>query len=138
MMPQAANNNSGPWAALEDYCRSLVQAGNELYIYTGGAGQGGTGTNGGVTNTIAGGKVVVPSVTWKVILVIPNGSNDLDRIYKTTRTIAVMMPNSQTIVNNWQTYRVPVRKVEALTGYTFFTNVRPIVRPSLKYRTDTQ
>ncbi len=142
MMPQAPNNNQGVWADLEVYCRTLVSQGNELYIYAGGYGTGGTGSNGGVTNTIANGHVTVPALTWKVILVLPLGSNDLDRISKTTRTIAVIMPNNQTVgapgTGNWRNYRVAVRKIEDLTGYNFFTNVRPIVRPSLKLRTDTQ
>lgn len=142
MMPQAPNNNQGVWADLEVYCRTLASQGNELYIYAGGYGVGGTGSNGGVTNTIANGHVTVPALTWKVILVIPNGSNDLYRIGKTTRTIAVIMPNSQSVgtpgTGNWRNYRVPIRKVEALTGYNFFSNVRPMVRSILKLRTDTQ
>ncbi len=140
MMPQAANNNQGIWADLEVYSRTLINQGNELYIYAGGSGTGGTGVN-GFTNTIANGHVTVPAVTWKVIVVIPNGGNDLDRIGKTTRTIAVIMPNNQSVgapgTNNWKNYRVSVKKVEALTGYTFFTNVRPMVRGILKQRVDT-
>lgn len=140
MMPQASNNNQGVWADLEVYSRTLVSQGNELYIYAGGTGTGGTGTN-GFTNTIANGHVTVPSLTWKVILVLPNGGNDLDRVGKTTRTIAVIMPNNQTVgapgSGNWKNYRVSVNKVEALTGYSFFTNVRPIVRGVLKQRVDT-
>ena len=73
MMPQAGNNNQGPWADLETYCRDLVNQGNELYIYAGGTGVGGTGSMGGVTNTIANGHVTVPSKTWKVVLVLPAG-----------------------------------------------------------------
>lgn len=140
MMPQAANNNQGVWADLEVYSRTLVGQGNELYIYAGGSGTGGTGTN-GFTNTIANGRVTVPAFTWKVIVVLPNGGNDLDRITKTTRTIAVIIPNSQSVgapgTSNWKNYRVSVKKVEALTGYTFFTNVRPMIRGILKQRADT-
>lgn len=140
MMPQAPNNNQGPWEELESYCRTLVSQGNELYIIAGGAGQGGTGSNGGVTTTIANGKVTVPAVTWKVILVIPNGDNDLKRVDKLTRTIAVIMPNRQDIGLNtpWRNFRVNVKAVEALTGYDFFSNLRPQIRRIIKNRTDTQ
>jgi endonuclease G len=140
MMPQAGNNNQGPWADLETYCRDLVTQGYELYIYAGGTGIGGTGTNGGVTNTIANGHVTVPSKTWKVVLILPAGLNDLDRITKSTRTIAVIMPNQQSIGINtpWRNFRTNVKDVEALTGYNFFSNVRPIVRRILKLRKDTQ
>lgn len=139
MMPQAANNNQGPYANLEVYSRTLATSGNELYIVTGGAGIGGTGLN-GFTTTIANGHVTVPAYTWKVIVVLPNGTNDIDRINKNTRVIAVIMPNAQSIGINtpWQNFRVSVRQVEKLTGYNFFTNVRPQMRRLLKYRVDTQ
>jgi endonuclease G len=68
MMPQAANNNSGPWEKLGTYCRNLIKQGKELYIYAGGYGSQGTIDNGHIT---------VPSHTWKVILVLDNGDNDL-------------------------------------------------------------
>jgi endonuclease G len=124
MMPQSPDNNQGPWADLESYARTLVNAGNELHIVMGGAGQGGTGSNGGVTMTIAGGHVQVPAQTWKVILVQPQGTNDVARVTTSTRVIAVRMPNTQGIrTNNWQQYRVSVDEVEQLTGYDFFSNV---------------
>lgn len=137
IMPQAANNNQGPWEELETYCRTLAAQGNELYMFTGGAGQGGTGLNGPAT-TIAGGRVAVPAVTWKVILVLPVGTDDVNRVYKTTRTIAVIMPNHQSIGINtpWRNFRTSVKAVEALTGFSFFTNVRPQVRTIIKQRRD--
>jgi endonuclease G len=140
MMPQAPFNNQGPWEELESYCRTLVAQGNELYIIAGGAGIGGTGTNGGVTNTIANGHVTVPSVTWKVIIVLPVGENDVDRVYKTTRVIAVIMPNSNAIGINtpWRNFRTSVDRVEGLTGLNFFSNVRPMVQNLIERKIDTQ
>lgn len=138
MMPQAPDNNQGPWEELESYSRTLANAGNEMYIYAGGAGQGGTGSN-GAANTVASGHVVVPAFTWKVIVVLPNGDNDADRVGKTTRVIAVIMPNTQGIRNNnWQIYRTNVRQVERLTGLNFFTGIRPQMRFQLKNRIDQQ
>ncbi len=139
-IPQAPANNQGPYEQLESYCRTLASQGNELYIYTGPWGQGGSGSNGGTTQTVAAGNVVVPSQVWKVILVLPVGSNDLDRVGKTTRTIAVIMPNAQSIGINtpWQNFRVSVRRVEQMTGLNFFSTVRPIVRQFLKVRVDQQ
>ncbi len=140
MMPQAPDNNQGPWANLETYCRTLVSQGNELYIITGGSGTGGTGSNGGVTSTIAGGHVNVPSQTWKVILVLPAASgNDVSRVTTATRTIAVKMPNTQGIrANDWKTYRVSVDQIETLTGYDFFSNVPASVQSVIEARVDNQ
>lgn len=140
MMPQAPANNQGPWEELESYCRTLVNQGNELYIIAGGAGIGGSGSNGGITNTIAGGKVTVPAVTWKVIVVLPNSDNDLQRVDKTVRTIAVIMPNAQSIGINtpWRNFRVSIKAVEALTGFDFLSNVSRRRQLLLERRVDTR
>lgn len=139
-VPQAPANNQGPWEELETYLRTLVSQGNEIYIIAGGVGQGGSGSNGGITQTVANGRVVVPAATWKIALVLPAGANDLDRINKFTRVIAVNMPNSQSIGINtpWRNFRVTPRQIEALTGYRFFTNVRPQMQRILKTKLDTQ
>ena len=46
MVPQAPDNNQGPWANLEAYLRTQSDAGNEIYIVSGPNGVGGTGGNG--------------------------------------------------------------------------------------------
>ena len=139
MVPQAPDNNQGPWANMENYLRTLVTAGNELYIISGGSGQGGTGSNGGTTNTVANGHVVVPSQTWKVVIVLPAGTDDVNRVTTSTRTIAVIMPNTQGIRNNdWKSYRVSVDQVEALTGYDFFSNVPTNIQASIESVVDNQ
>ena len=116
IMPQLAANNQGPWEDFESYCRTLAQQGQEIYIIAGPSGNIGT---------IGGGRVVVPQVTWKVALVLPNGSNDLQRIGKATRTIAIIVPNQAPLNINapWRDFRVPVDAVENLTGFNFFTEV---------------
>src|SRR5204862_5058873 len=83
-----------------------------------------------VTTTLAGGHVTVPSFTWKVALVLQKaGGNDLSRVTCSTRTIAVIMPNTQTINADWHTYLTTVDAVETLTGYDFFSNLpAPIQR----------
>ncbi|MEO8682417.1 MAG: Ig-like domain-containing protein, partial [Vicinamibacterales bacterium] len=63
MIAQAPDNNQGPWAALEGELRTLAGSINELYIVTGPEGVGGTGSNGGVTTTVAGDHVAVPANT---------------------------------------------------------------------------
>ncbi len=139
MMPQAPDNNQGPWADLENYARTLVNAGNELHVIMGGAGQGGTGSNGGVTMTIAGGRVQVPAQTWKVILVQPQGTNDVTRVTTSTRVIAVIMPNTQGIRTElWQSYRVSVDEVEQLTGYDFLSNVPSSIQAVIESVVDNQ
>ncbi|WP_342767435.1 DNA/RNA non-specific endonuclease [Hymenobacter nivis] len=83
MVPQAPQNNQQTWAKLEDYCRTLVAAGNELYVVCGSYGNGGTGTNGYQT-TLDNGRVAVPNRIWKVIVVLPVGANDVGRVTSST------------------------------------------------------
>lgn len=130
-VPQLAANNQGPWEEFESYCRTLANQGNELYIVSGGA---------GVAGTIAGGKVTVPQVTWKVVLVLPNGNNDLQRVTKGTRVIGIIVPNQPPLNINapWRDFRVPVKAVEALTGYRFFRNVPINTRTLMTRRIDRQ
>ena len=129
MVPQAPDNNQGPWANMENALRSLLTANgenNEMYVIAGPAGTGGN-SGSGVVNTIANGHVTVPAFTWKVALVLPNGVDDLSRVDASTRTIAVIMPNTQGIrtsnPDDWQGYLTTVDAVEALTGYDFFANL---------------
>ncbi|HEX8190631.1 MAG TPA: DNA/RNA non-specific endonuclease [Pyrinomonadaceae bacterium] len=139
MLPQSPDNNQGPWANMENYLRTLVTSGNELYVVMGGSGSGGTGSNGGTTATIAGGHVAVPSQVWKVVIVLPAGTNDVSRVTTSTRTIAVIMPNTQGIrTADWKTYRVSVDQVETLTGYNFFSNVPATTQNVIESVVDNQ
>ena len=131
IIPQIAANNQGPWEDFESYCRTLAQQGQEIYIVSGPSGNIGT---------IAQGRVVVPAVTWKVALVLPNGSNDLQRISKATRTIAIIVPNQLPLNQNapWRQFRVTVDAVENLTGFNFFTNIPKNTQELIERRRDMQ
>lgn len=136
MVPQAPDNNQGPWAAMESYLRTLLPA-NELYIVSGPAGVGGTGSSGFMT-TFANGHITVPAATWKVVLVLPKQSgDDVARVTAGTRTIAVVLPNTQGIRNvDWTTYLTTVDAVEALTGYDFFANVSDAIENAIEAGTN--
>lgn len=140
MIPQAPNNNQQGWARLEDYCRSLAQSGKELYIICGprntaSSSSGGTGSN-GFASWINNGNVRVPSHTWKVILILNNGSNDVSRVTSSTRVIAVEMPNNQTVTTNWGIHRISVDTLESRTGYNFFSNVPTSIQSAIESRID--
>jgi DNA/RNA endonuclease G (NUC1) len=132
MIPQAPDNNQGPWANQENFLRTLLPA-NEVYIVAGGSGDGGTGSAGFAT-TIAGGNIAVPAVTWKVALVIPKAAgDDVSRVTAGARTIAVIMPNIQGIRNvDWMSYLTTVDAVEQLTGYDFFAEVEDAVENAIE------
>ena len=108
VVPQAPDNNQGPWVELENHSRELVREGNELYIIAGPHGSQGS---------LANGKVQIPEYTWKVVVVLPEGSNDLQRINAQTDVIAILMPNQQGIRNrSWRDFNTSVDAIESLTG----------------------
>ncbi|GAB3726712.1 hypothetical protein GCM10028816_19790 [Spirosoma lituiforme] len=123
IVPQAPQHNRQAWKNLEDYARGLIAQDNELYIIAGTYGKGGEGDNGKATS-IASGKLSVPVALWKVIVVLPVGSDDVNRINAQTRIIAVWMPNTNaTGEQPWSSYRVSVDDVERQTGYDLLSNV---------------
>ncbi|AEW01045.1 endonuclease [Niastella koreensis] len=137
MIPQAPNNNEQTWANMENYIRTLVTAGNEVYVVMGSYGTGGTGSSGTV-NTIDGGHVTVPNHIWKVVVVLPNGNGDLARITSSTRVIAVNTPNINTVNSDWKTYRTSVDAIESATGYDLLSNVSTAIQSTIEAKVDNQ
>ena len=132
MIPQAPNNNQGPWAALEIYCRELVKQGKELYIFCGGYGSQGF---------LDSGRVNIPGRTWKVILVLDAGDDDLKRVTTATHAIAIDMPNSNATVgknDDWKMFRISVDDVEMKTGYNFFSKIPDAIERAIERRTDSE
>ena len=93
---------------------------------------GGTGSNGSA-NSVNGGNINVPAHCWKVIVVLPNGNNDINRVSSATRVIAVDMPNVQTVNSQtWGYYRTSVDAIEAATGYDFLSNISTSIQSSVE------
>ena len=131
MMPQVPELNRGVWGDLEEYCRSLVQQGKELYIVAGPVGsQGAIGKKE---------KITVPAKTWKVIMVLDRQGLGMQGIDANTRTIAVMMPNNASVKGSgWKSFRVSVKQVERETGLNFLSNVSPQVQQVIESKVDSQ
>ncbi|QJD97396.1 DNA/RNA non-specific endonuclease [Mucilaginibacter robiniae] len=137
MIPQAPNNNEKTWGNLENYERELVRQNNKIYIIMGSYGTGGTGSK-GYRTTIDSGRVNVPSRIWKVIVVLPVGNNDLQRINNDTRVIAVDTPNDNSIVPDWTQYLCTVRDIEKATGYNLLSKLPKTVQDAIETHKDTQ
>jgi endonuclease G, mitochondrial len=136
IVPQAPDNNRGPWEALEHYCRVLARSGKELYIIAGPVGKGGVGSFGRAT-AIAHGKITVPEALWKIIVVNNQPGQGIDGINENTRVISVLMPNQQGIkVENWKQFRTTVRALEQQTGLDFLSSLAPELQNTLESRID--
>lgn len=128
IIPQTPDNNREPWRELEEYCRSLVHQGKELYIVAG------VHEN---REKISDGAVVAPRRTWKVVVVLDRPGAGLKGISNRTRIIAVDVPNYLRVNDDWRTYRVSVDSVEALTGYDFLSNVASSIQSDIEARVDS-
>jgi endonuclease G len=135
MIPQAPQNNQETWANLEEYTRSLVRVGQEVYVIMGSYGAGGTGSK-GPAQTIAAGRITVPERIWKVIVVLPSGEGDVQRITPDTRIIAVDTPNDNAIMPDWGMYRTTVDAIEQATGYDLLSNVPAAVQQVVEAKVD--
>jgi len=99
-------------------------------------GRGGTGSAGYQT-TIASGRVTVPSNCWKVVVVLPTGSNDVSRVTSSTRVIAVNTPNNNSLNSAWGGYRTTVDAIEVASGLDLLSALPMSVQNVVEARTDT-
>ncbi len=142
IIPQSPHCNQRAWADLEDYCRDLVRKKHQtLYIVSGPQGEGGEGSKGREKIIGRAEKVAVPANCWKVILALDDAqgdAEDVNRVSRDSRTIAVVMPNDQSVEHGWAKYRKSIKSVETLTGYNFFDRVPAAVIGPLKERVDSE
>ncbi|HEX6911291.1 MAG TPA: DNA/RNA non-specific endonuclease, partial [Longimicrobium sp.] len=118
ILPQAGENNQGPWSQFENYLNDLArQQGKEIYVIAGGEYTANPAT---LKNE---GKVQVPAYTWKVAVVV-DGGEGLDDVNGTgdLQVLAVRMPNDTSTArgirnNPWSMYATTVDDIEARTGY---------------------
>jgi DNA/RNA endonuclease G (NUC1) len=112
IIPQAADLNQGPWAAMESYLGDLARFENrEVYIVAGVAGSKGTVKDEG--------KITIPAQVWKVALVLPRDQGLANvHSYADVQVFAAIMPNDAGVRNvDWHTYLTTVDAVEAASGY---------------------
>jgi hypothetical protein len=137
MVPQVPALNRGPWEKLEEYTRGQARDGEQdFYLVAGPAEQPAVGPD-GTRRWLRrpGGRIAVPGKCWKVVLGVPVGTSDPKRVTAAdSRVWAVVMPNVEGLDSDWRSHAVPVREVEKLTGYTFFTNLPAAVAEDLRSR----
>jgi len=94
---------------------------------------GGSGSQGGITQTLAAGGITVPARYWKVMVVLDEGDDDITRVSSATRVIAVDMPNAQSVTAlPWGSYRTTVDAIEDSTGLDILSLVPAAVQSALE------
>ncbi|MBP5251999.1 MAG: DNA/RNA non-specific endonuclease [Treponema sp.] len=148
MVPQSQNNNGGVWNDLELQEKLWAQKGKELYIICGPYGSGGTTVKDSAVASFnsskygnlplvyeiplsgGNGSINVPASTWRIVIVMDAGTDDISRITVNTTIAAINVPNTYECLYNsngkkltWTDYLCTVDDIESLTGYDFFANL---------------
>lgn len=123
MLPQAPDCNRIVWKDFESYERQLALEGNELYIFAGGVGRGGTGNRGYFEEIVLnnGQTILVPEFCWKILIILPEGENDAERMATEARLLSICVPNQQGCqsTGSWEQYECTVNYLEAITHLDF-------------------
>lgn len=115
ILPQAPENNQGLWRGLEEFERDLVyQEDRELFILAGGYGE---------KDTLAGGKLTIPTRLWKVIVVLDQPGQGVAGVSANSRIIAIDVPNSNDLLEDWRSYQTTIDRIELATGYDLLSQV---------------
>jgi endonuclease G len=105
MVPQVGRGmNQGIWKDLEEKVRKWAVLRGELFIFTGPIYEG------GAKETIGKSKVAVPSHFYKIVY-----------DPKVKEAIAFFMPNEPLKTSDMPKYIVPIRDIEAITGFDFLS-----------------
>lgn len=130
IVPQAADNNQGPWANFETHLGDLARNNDkEVYIIAGVAGNIGTLKDEG--------KIVIPASVWKVAVILPRnqGLANLTSL-ESAQVLAVIMPNVNGIRDvPWATYLTTVDAVELLSGYDLLALIRDDLEVAIESNT---
>ena len=135
MIPQSPNCNRNVWKNLEAYERSLALSGNELYIIAGPYGKGGTSDRGSFKSIKLknGQQIEVPSHCWKIIMILPEGKNDVSRVNEDTKVLAAFIPNDQECASKtWDAYITNVDYIEEKTSYDFFAILEDSIEDAIE------
>ncbi|MFL5579903.1 MAG: DNA/RNA non-specific endonuclease, partial [Gemmatimonadaceae bacterium] len=127
ILPQAANNNQGPWLAFENFLNTQAQSfGKDVYVVAGGIYAPDAPT---LKNE---GHVAIPDYTWKVAIVVPSGKRLADVTSPSdVGVFAVKLPNrvgpagdasaDDIRAKPWQDFETTVDAIETATGYDLFS-----------------
>jgi len=126
IVPQTGDLNQFPWAKFESYVRFNVRRNSDVYQIAGVYGD----------KERIRKKVTAPTNCWKIVLILPAGS-DVANIDRETRIIAIDMPNSIGIAKDrWQKHKTTVRSIEQKTGYNFLSRLPGELQEVLENRID--
>ena len=78
----------------------------------------------------------MPARCWKVVVILPAGTDDAVRVTAGTRVIAIDTPNDNSVSTSWGTYRTSVDAIETATGLDILSAVSTAVQQTVEARVD--
>jgi DNA/RNA endonuclease G (NUC1) len=136
MLPQKQEMNAGPWGAFENFLRTQLTGGREVYIIAGGIwtkDRSGPGIDGfGMMN---GNRIAIPDSMWKIAVVVPDTRAAGEILDPTqVQVYAVNMPNIAAVQSSYTAYLTTVDKIQRSTGYDFLSLIPGNVQCALEQR----
>jgi DNA/RNA endonuclease G (NUC1) len=134
MTPQYKHFNRGVWEKLEGMVRNWAKLKGKVYVISGAVfdknNDGKQDSDSEVERVKPGGRVAIPSHFYKIII-YPKLGGQAD-------TIAILLPNNDAIHLNAEyqdmltTNITTIKRIESLTGFTFFPKLSPSKRNKLE------
>jgi len=88
----------------------------------------------GQRDTLADNQINIPSRTWKVMLVFDQANPTAADVTTQTEIIAVDMPNSRRVDDQWQTYLTSIDRIELATGYDLLSVIPEDIQAVIEAR----
>jgi DNA/RNA endonuclease G (NUC1) len=140
VVPQTAALNEVVWAHFENALADSARAGRAVYIITGPLYS--TTPLAFIKNE---GKIAIPDATWKIAVIGPDPGgvpftkanvqtlSDLANI----SVIAVNMPNTTTVPDDWMSFGTTVASLETATGFNFLSLLSEAMQCKIEVRNCT-
>lgn len=130
MQAQTGRLNRQTWGNLENDVRGIVGGTREAYIFAGCFGGSSRIRN----------KVTIPTKCFKIVLILPGGSNDISRVTAGSNIIAAIFPNTTNLSTNWRSpqFLTSINAIEQATGFDFFSELPDNIENALETRMSNQ
>lgn len=130
MQAQTSRLNRQTWGNLENDVRGIVGGTREAYIFAGCFGGSQKIRN----------KVTIPTRCFKIVLILPGGSDDVSRVTANSNIIAAIFPNTTNLSTNWRRpqFLTSINAIEQATGFDFFSELPDNIENALENRMSNQ
>lgn len=142
MVPQTKANNNTVWEGLEALEKTWASSGREMYIICGPYYDPSKPASYMTSTKTSTKDIRIPDSTWRVEIILDEGTCDISRITSESTVIAINVPNTESCYtaaqrkydakDSWKYYITTVDEIETMTGYDFFAGLPDDVERALE------